>query len=173
MSKDEGDSGGRFVETKPLPAVQLFIGVLFWIRLLAVFCFCTFECGGKHFVFPFGLITLIWPVGVVQYFIFLFTDPHNRDFNPLVFLVGLLGVPSVIYLVGRPLFSEFFRTDWRSQLGPLAVLLVYVGYLTHFIGRGCWSEGYLPYASWPVLLFSVAQLGIFLANLRNPSPLDS
>lgn len=152
--------------------MQLFIGVLFWIRLLTVFCFCTFECGGKHFIFPFGLITLIWPVGVVQYFIFLFTEPHNRDFSPLTFLIGLGGVPLVIYLVGRPLFSEFFRTDWRSQLGPLAVLLVYSGYLTRFYWRGCWSPEYLPYAAMPVLVFVVVQLGILLANLCNPAPLD-
>lgn len=78
--------------------MQLLIGVLFWIRLLTVFCFCTFECGGKHFIFPFGLITLIWPVGVVEFFIFLFTDVQNPDFKPLSLLVGSGGIFVVLYV---------------------------------------------------------------------------
>jgi len=152
--------------------MQLFIGVLFWIRLLSVFCFCTFECGGKHFVIPFILCVLFWPFAVVQFFIFLFTDVHHPDFRPLTMVVGSGAIFAILYVFIRPIGYEFFRTDWRSQLGPLAVLLTYLGYLTHFWWRGCWSEEYLPFASMPVLVFVVVQLGILLANLRNPAPLN-
>lgn len=119
---------------------------------------------------PFILYVLFWPFGVVEFFRALFTDVNTRGFQVLGMLGGLAGIPLVLYVFIRPIGNEFFRTDWRSQLGPLAVLMVYGSYLVSFVTRGCWSEDYLPYAAAPVLLFLVAQLGIFLANLRNSSP---
>lgn len=131
-----------------------YVRPLLVLRALAALCFCFFECGEKHLIFPFFFIMFFWPGALAAVFM---QDWHN--------LLPTLGIPLALVVLIRPVFRLWPRTNWRSQLGPVALWVWYVGNLLWaMFFMNCWTPEYLYYAVVPPVVFLLAQAGILLAD---------